>query len=104
MYTILILMEQEFKEAHKVKAELTLFKREKEPISNKIFKPVEVYFNLKIIDGDNVAVDINMIPNSIIENSKEPISLESLIHFLIKSPYTKANFSVPKSLFEKQAE
>lgn len=97
-------MEQEFKEAHKVKAELTVFTREKEHISNKIFKPVEVYFNLKIIDGNNVAVDINMIPNSITENVKDPISLESFIHFLVKSPYTKANFSLPISLFEKQAQ
>ncbi len=93
-----------FKEAYKVKVELTMFLKYLDASNEQPSIKSEHYVNVKILTDDDVAVNLNIIHEPFALDNETTFSLEDLVRFLLNSPYTKGNYALPESFLKKETK
>lgn len=78
--------------------QLKVFRKKMIP-ENKLMLATDHFINLKIYTNEKVSLDINVIHEPFF-SAKNDLQIEDIITFLLKSPYVRGNFEIPKSLLK----
>lgn len=78
--------------------QLKVFRKKMIPKNNLVLGN-EHFINLKIYSNEKVSLDINVIHEPF-WHSNNDLQIEDIITFLLKSPYVRGNFEIPKSLLK----